>query len=119
MTRILAVVFGVLAVLLAKAIPDIVDLIVGAASVLMIFLPAVLHALFTREERQRPWLVAPGLLLGLAVFLVFFFPLGKEKIAFIPAATVSGLSYAVARVLAWLCRGKEVLAQAEEDTHTS
>ncbi len=94
-TRILAVVFGVLAVILAKTIPDIVDLIVGGISVLFVLLPAVLMGLFGKTERRRSIPAVASLIAGLAGFILFFFTLTNPKIAFIPATLVSFFVYFV------------------------
>ncbi len=92
-TRVLAVIFGILAVVLAKTIPDIVDLIVGGISVLFVLLPAVLVGLFAKKERHRSVPTIASLLTGLASFIYFFCTLANPKIAFIPATLVALIVY--------------------------
>lgn len=92
-TRALAVVFGVLAVILAKALPNIVDLIVAAASVLMVLLPVVLVAIFSKKERQRTPQAVASLIAGLLAFIFFFFKLSNPKTAFLPGAAIAFLVY--------------------------
>ena len=52
--RVIAIILGVLALAVAKAIPDIVNLIVAGASAIMVFLPSVLMALFKGTRRVAP-----------------------------------------------------------------
>ena len=94
-TRVLAVVFGVLAVVLAKIIPDIVDLIVGGISVLFVLLPSVLVGLFAKTAHFRSVPTVASLVAGLASFILFFFTLTNPKIAFIPATATAFVVYFV------------------------
>jgi len=95
MTRWLAIVFGVLSIVLAKTIPDIVNLIVAAASVLMILMPVILVALFSKIEKRRTTQAVASLIAGLVVFTYCFFNLSNPKVAFLPGVLVAGIAYMV------------------------
>ena len=94
-TRVLAVILGVLAVILAKSIPDIVDLIVGGISVLFVLLPAVLVGLFAKKERKRTAQVVVSLVVGLVAFIMLFFGLSNPKSAFLPATLMAFIAYGI------------------------
>ncbi|MCP4611743.1 MAG: hypothetical protein GY845_23785 [Planctomycetes bacterium] len=82
-------VLGLLAVGVAKAIPDIVDLMVSAASAIMVFLPAVLAGLL-RGSRNSGRAVA-SIIAGAAVLIVMLCI--SPKTAFLPATLVSFIVY--------------------------
>lgn len=90
-TRIITLVLGLLAVLVAQAVPDIVNLVVVAGSAVMVFLPTILNALFGRDRRRLPAVVS--ILFGFAVLLALL-PV-SPKIAFIPATLMSFVTYGV------------------------
>ncbi|MBW7998307.1 MAG: hypothetical protein FVQ81_17400 [Candidatus Glassbacteria bacterium] len=88
-TRVIALVLGLLAVIVAKAIPDIVNLMVGAASAVMVFLPAVLMTVF-RGTRK----VAPAVASIVCGFIVLLIVLNlAPKVAFLPATLVAVVVY--------------------------
>lgn len=88
-TRVISLVLGVLAVGVAKLIPDIVELIVAGASAIMVFLPAVLMTLF-KNTRKTPAAIA-SIIAGFVVLLVMLNI--NPKIAFLPATLVSFAVY--------------------------
>ena len=79
--RVIAIILGALALALAKAIPDIVNLIVAGASAIMVFLPSVLMALFKGTRKVVPSVAS--IICGVLVLIPFL--LQSPKIAFIPA----------------------------------
>jgi len=87
--RVIAVVLGILALAVAKAIPDIVDLIVAGASAIMVFLPSVLITVFrgTRKTAASVASIVAGILILIPMLLK------SPKIAFIPATLVAFLVY--------------------------
>lgn len=89
--RFITVLIGLLGVLVAKIVPDIVNLIVAAGSAIMVFLPTILAALF-RNHRQGTPAVA-SIVSGFTTLIVFL--IVAPKVAFIPATFVSALVYYV------------------------
>jgi SSS family solute:Na+ symporter len=89
-TRVITLVLGLLAVAVAKAIPDIVNLIVGSATIVMVFLPSIYATVF-RGTCKTPAALA-SILAGFAVFVVTVTV--APKIAFIPATLVAIIVYA-------------------------
>ncbi|MFC1475852.1 sodium:solute symporter [Candidatus Zixiibacteriota bacterium] len=90
-TRVVTVVLGLLALCVAKAIPDIVNLMVSAASAIMVFLPTVLTTLFRGTRKAAP--AVTSIIAGFTV-LVIMFPI-NPKVAFLPATFVAFLTYFV------------------------
>lgn len=88
-TRAITVGLGLLAVLVAHKVPDIVDLMVSAASAIMVFLPAVLATLFFQRRSMLPALAS--IISGTAVLVVFL--MLSPKIAFLPATLTSLLVF--------------------------
>lgn len=91
-TRAATVVLGILGFLLARLLPDIVDLIVGAAGILLVLLPASLGALLRGRGAAGPALASMA-----AGFATFVASLGfmAGKTAFVPGVIVSFLVYGV------------------------
>jgi len=89
--RVVSGLLGSLALLLAIIIPDIVDLMVACASILMIFLPSVIGALFKGHSNSMASFMS--VLLGLFSFVVFSFVLHNYKIAFVPSGIFAFLIY--------------------------
>jgi Na+/proline symporter len=87
--RVIAVILGVVAIVVAKASPDVVTLMVGAAGAIMVFLPAVLMTLFRGTRKVAP--AVASILCGFIVLLIalIFIP----KAAFLPATVVAFIVY--------------------------
>ena len=98
-TRVISLVLGLLAVGVAKLIPDIVELIVTGVSAIMVFLPAVLVTLFW-GNRKTPAAIA-SIIAGFVVVLVMLNI--NPKIAFVPAMVVAAVIYFA---VAPFCRGR-------------
>jgi len=88
-TRVIAIALGILSLLVAKAIPDIVNLIVAGASAIMVFLPSVLMALF--RGRRNTVATISSIISGFAVLLILL-P-RAPKIAFMPATLIALIVY--------------------------
>ena len=88
--RVFAIVFVIVAVSLAFVVPDLVDLLVGAFSLLLIYLPTIL-GMFIAEWRNAAaalWSSIAGVLL-----FVILFTLWNAKLAFAPAVVLSIVVY--------------------------
>jgi Na+/proline symporter len=88
-TRVLAIVLGIVSLLVAKAVPNIVNLIVAGASAITVFLPSVLMALF--KGRRNKIATISSIVCGFVVLLVLL-P-RAPKIAFMPAALIAVITY--------------------------
>lgn len=88
-TRVITLALGILAVGVAKLVPDIVDLIVAGASAIMVFLPAVLMTLF-KDKRNTPAAIA-SIIAGFAVLIAMMTV--NPKIAFLPATVIALVVY--------------------------
>lgn len=102
--KIISAILGILALILAFLIPDIVDIMVACASILMIFLPAVFSALF---KGHSIWQAAyASIFLGLISFILLAFTLPNYKIAFVPSGIIAAIIYIlVFKIKQW--RGSE------------
>ena len=91
--RIASLIVATAAIVFALIIPNIVQTMVNAFSVLMILLPAVLSGMFAKrkDEAAAFWSILTGLIATL-VFL-FLFP----KMAFIPGVLVCFITFFAAR----------------------
>lgn len=88
--RLITLVLGIIAVIISAVIPDIVNLIVGAGTAVVIFLPAVCSILFIR--RNHKFAAIGSIVIGLAVLPIFII-LWDPKIAFVPAFFASLIIY--------------------------
>lgn len=88
-TRVIAIVLGVLSLLVAKAIPNIVNLIVAGASAIMVFLPSVLMTLF--KNTQKKGAAISSIISGFIVLLILL-P-RAPKVAFMPATLIAIVVY--------------------------
>lgn len=97
--RVTSIVIAVVAILFALAIPDIVQTIVNAFSVLMILLPAVLSGMFAKrkDEAAAFWSILTGFLTTLALLLVI------PKMAFVPGVLVCLMTFGTMRFSS-MCR---------------
>jgi SSS family solute:Na+ symporter len=89
-SRIFAISFIVMGLILGLIIPNIIDLLVGAFSLLLIYIPIIL-GLFVedwRNERAAFW----SSNLGVVLFIILFFG-WNPKIAFAPSVVVSIIAY--------------------------
>ena len=100
-TRVISLALGILAVVLAKLIPNIVDLIVFGASAIMVFLPATLMTLF-KGTRKTPAAIS-SILTGFVILLAMLNT--SPKTAFVPAVAGAFLVYFA---VAPFCRGPAV-----------
>lgn len=80
------------AILLAWASPNLVNLMVGALSLLLIFLPSVLGTFVERWRSERGAFY--GSLLSFILFLLLFFG-WNPKYAFVPSVVVAGVLHGV------------------------
>lgn len=98
--RFTALVATALAVLLAIVVSDLVDLLVGAFSLLLIYIPMVagLFIKSWRNEKAVFWSTNVGIL---AFFLLFFF--WEPKLAIGPAVLMSIAIFVILRL--WIFRG--------------
>lgn len=90
-TRIITFVLGIMALGLAKIIPDIVDLIVTAASSIMVFLPMVLVALYKNKSHTLASIAS--MVSGFVVLIITLFL--NPKIVFLPATVTSAVVFFV------------------------
>lgn len=93
-SRILAIILTIIAIILALLSPNFVDLLVGAFSILLLFLPTIC-GLFVSEWRHSTaafWSTN----LGLIIFVILFFA-WNPKLAFMPAVLAAGMSYPIIR----------------------
>lgn len=94
-SRVFAVIFIIVSLVLGYFVPNFVDLLVGAFSLLLIYLPTVL-GLFVenwRNPRAALWSSNTGVLL----FVVLFFG-WKPKLAFAPAVIISIIVFVLIQV---------------------
>lgn len=87
--RFIAIVLGVMSLAIAKAIPDIVNLIVIGASSVMVFLPSVLMTLFKGSQKTTPTIIS--IIAGMVVLIPMLTI--APKLAFLPATLVSFVAY--------------------------
>jgi len=92
--RLSSILLAVAAMLFALAIPDLVQIMVNAFSVLMILLPAVLSGMFAKrkDESAAFWSILIGLVTTLS--LLFVIP----KTAFVPGVLASLVTFGVMRL---------------------
>lgn len=81
-----SIVMGCLGLLVARVIPDIVDLIVGAGSMILIFLPTVYFTLY--RDYRNGMTSSISIIFGYLAFL-FWFILINPKTAFLPGTLLS------------------------------
>lgn len=95
-SRILGITLIILSLALASVIPNFVDLLVGAFSLLLIYFPPILGMFIPkwRDERAAFW--APNL--GLLLFVILFFT-WNPKIAFVPSVALSIIAFASIHLL--------------------
>ncbi len=105
-TRVVAVVLGIASLLVAKAVPNIVNLIVAGASAIMVFLPGVLMALF--KEKRNTIATISSIVCGFVVLLVLL-P-RAPKVAFMPAALIAVITYFI---VALFCRDNNTSKEAK------
>ena len=97
MLRVAAILFGMLALILALLIPDIVNLMVVGLGTISIFVPITLLALIDKEPLRYRKSALASILSGFAVNVLFFI-LGvslprqyEAKSSFVPAFVVAGI----------------------------
>jgi Na+/proline symporter len=91
-SRLLAILIVIASIGLALKIPDFVNLMIGAFSLLLIFLPLVFGLLYEgwRNEVASFW----SSIIALLVFLILFFT-WNEKLAFAPAVLIAIVIYSI------------------------
>ncbi|MDR2383548.1 MAG: hypothetical protein LBD76_06680 [Prevotellaceae bacterium] len=95
-SRFVGLITFAVALILGYIIPNIVDLMVGAISLLLIFLPAILGLFIEWWRNIKATYYAS--IIGLLVFVLLFI-LWSPKTAFIPAVIITFLSYFIIRLL--------------------
>ena len=88
-SRFSALILTFISIGLSLLIPDIVDLLIGAFSLLLIFLPTILGLLLKHNNSNAAFYSA---FLGLITFIGCFF-LWNPKLAFVPAVVISHFVY--------------------------
>lgn len=88
-SRISAILLIIISILIALVIPDIVDLLIGAFSLLLIFFPTIIGLLGGHKNSEASFYSA---LSGLLLFLVLFL-LWNPKLAFVPSVIISFVVY--------------------------
>lgn len=88
-SRLSAIILTLIAIVISFIMPDIVDLLIGAFSLLLIFFPTILGLLLKHNNSNAAFYSA---FFGLTVFLLCFF-LWNPKLAFIPAIISSFIVY--------------------------
>jgi Na+/proline symporter len=91
-TKTIVVIVGIISIIIALIVPDIVDLFVASFSLILILLPATISAIFFDRPNSRKafYSILGGFLTFGAIFM--FFP-GLRKMAFFPALLLSILLY--------------------------
>ena len=96
--RLMTVVIGLFGLVFSLLFPDIVNLIVGAGTILLILLPSVLSAIFENidpdSNPEKKLASTISMYSGLFIFIIFFIFI-NPKIAFIPSFVVSLLFFYV------------------------
>ena len=95
-SRMWASVFIVISIGLGWIVPNFVDLLVGAFSLLLIYLPTILGLLI--ENWRNPKAAFWSSFSGVAVFFILFF-LWNPKLAFVPAVLISFITFALIQVV--------------------
>ncbi len=94
-SRIIGLLVFVLAIILGYLIPSIVDLLVGAISLLLIFLPTILGLFIDSWKNLKASFYSS--IVGLILFIILF-ATWNYKLAFAPAVVVSFVVYFVIRL---------------------
>ncbi len=90
--RLWTVALGIIGVVVARLVPDIVNLIVGAAAAVMVFIPVVLAALFMKTVRSSSATVSLAAGLATLVYFMTSAPLTAMGPAFLAALAGYGLT---------------------------
>lgn len=115
--RVWTVLLGVLSVCVAVVIPSIVDLIVASASAMMIFAPAVIAGVFSRQPNRRAGFIsmAAGLVTYTGLVLKGYLSEGVfDKSALFPAVLVAILMYFLGTKVLFSSRGGTAGAKMAE-----
>jgi SSS family solute:Na+ symporter len=94
-TGVISIILGILGIIFSMIVPDIVDLIVGAASIIMVFVPSIIGALFYKDKYPR--LSVISIVGGLTSFIVLSIILQDPKISLLPGVLISFLIYFISR----------------------
>lgn len=96
-TRVITVILGIAGASLAIALPDIVELIVSAGAIILIFLPSVLGALvFDHSDRVA---ASSSIIAGFVTFIIALLTLGEATAAFAPGVLIAIVVYGGVRVV--------------------
>lgn len=93
-TRVITAAIGLVGLVVARALPDIVDLIVSAGAILLVFVPAVVGAL--RKWSVARWGAVASVTVGYAGFLTMTAVTKNPKISFVPGVVIAAIVYVVA-----------------------
>lgn len=96
-SRIFAFAFICISIVLGRIVPNFVDLLVGAFSLLLIYLPTIFGLLIV-ESWRNPKAAFWSSNLGVLAFLFFFF-CWNPKLAFAPAVLISFITFALILVV--------------------
>ena len=99
--RIFSIIIGSIGVLLAAYFSSVVDIVVGASSSLIVFLPVTFYAVvFASKDKNRvsSSTAILSLALGYLTFIAFIFIL-NVKTAFVPGFIVAFLTFIVGRMI--------------------
>lgn len=91
--QLMSVFLGLLALGGALVFPDIVSIMVACASILMIFLPSTISALFAKARSRLAAFLS--IALGLVIYVVAALCLSNTKTAFLPSTVVAILVFFV------------------------
>jgi len=112
-TRSICLALGVAAFGVAIAIPNIVDLIVGAISVLFVLLPSVVAALRDPWKRGSQFASVTSMVLGLATYIVLSTMMPNNKAAFVPATAMAAFAYWIVSLLTRRIESQETPARCD------
>lgn len=114
--RVISIVAIVVSIMLAFAAPSLVDLMVGAFSLILIFLPIVIGLLVENWRTVKGAIWSP--IVGVVLFLLLFF-LWSPKVAFAPVVVVSGIVYTAFLLVERFFRKSERLPSGENQVSSS
>lgn len=103
--RVLGLLMVVLSLILSYFIPDLVDLLVGAFSLLLIYLPTILGIFQDKWQNEKASFWSSWL--GVLIFLILFFS-WNPKLAFIPSVIISIISFIIIHIFTKKSLSKKV-----------
>ena len=113
--RKLSIIVGLLACLLIATSPDIVELMMGAFSSIVIFSPSILYILCSRKPLALVSLLSAGP--AYLMFWIIYFILPKLRLyAFIPCASLSVIVLLIGILITWVYARKQKKEKTKKDT---